>query len=59
MPVILPENHYETWLTPGEAEPDELARLLVPFDADLMEAYPVSRYVNNPKNDSPEMIQPI
>lgn len=58
MPVILPEVDYETWLTPGEVAPQKLTPLLVPFDETLMEAYPVSRFVNSPKNDSPDCIRP-
>lgn len=59
MPVILPEHAYEQWLTPGEADPQELSPLLRPFDADKMETYAVSRLVNSPQNDSPSCIQPI
>jgi putative SOS response-associated peptidase YedK len=59
MPVILPEVDYDTWLTPGEVNPQELMPLLVPFDPNLMEAYPVSRLVNNPINDSPDCIRPL
>ena len=58
MKVILPEVDYETWLIPDEIAPQKLTPLLVPFDASLMEAYPVSRFVNSPKNDSPECIRP-
>lgn len=58
MPVILPEDGYETWLTPGEVDTRTLVPLLIPFDADHMDAYPVSRLVNNPRNDSPDCIRP-
>ena len=59
MPVILPESAYEKWLTPGEINPSELNRLLQPFESDLMDTYPVSRLVNNPRNDQPACIQPL
>lgn len=59
MPVILQESAYELWLTPGEMTSDKLSPLLVPFDADSMETYPVSRLVNNPRNDQPECVQPL
>ena len=59
MPVILPKSAYEQWLTPGDVAPQELSPLLRPYDADQMEAFPVSSFVNNPKNDSPNCIQPI
>jgi putative SOS response-associated peptidase YedK len=58
MPVILPESAYDQWLTLGEVAPQELSPLLLPFDADQMEAFPVSRLVNNPRNESPNCIIP-
>ena len=58
MPVILPESTYELWLTPGEVAPQELSPILLPFNSDQMEAYPVSSLVNNPRNDSSNCIIP-
>ena len=57
MPVILPREHYETWLNPKEQEPAALIDVLRPYRASDMEAYPVSRAVNSPKNDSPQCIE--
>jgi len=54
MPVILPAREERTWL--GNTGPDELLSLLKPYPAGEMEAYPVSRLVNNPKNDTPEIL---
>ncbi|MBC8509958.1 MAG: SOS response-associated peptidase [Chloroflexi bacterium] len=59
MPVILPPDAYDTWLTPGEKSPQELNDLLRPYPAEEMDAYPVSAFVNNPRNDSPECVQPL
>ena len=59
MPVILPSSAYERWLSPGEKPAGELDDLLVPYPADEMEAYPVSTFVNSPKNDSAQCIQPL
>ena len=59
MPVILPPSAYAAWLSPGEKLPNELNDLLTPFPAQEMEAYPVSTFVNSPKNDSPECTQPL
>jgi putative SOS response-associated peptidase YedK len=59
MPVILPQETYSHWLTPSEVPPEALNSLLVPYPADEMEAFPVSRTVNSPSNDSPACIQPI
>ncbi len=59
IPVILPRAAYDLWLDPGVHDPKRLAPLLVPFPADEMEAYPVSRLVNDPENDVPACLQPI
>ncbi|HEX6305870.1 MAG TPA: SOS response-associated peptidase [Anaerolineales bacterium] len=59
MPVILPREAYELWLAPEEKDPSELDGLLVPFPAPEMMAYPVSKTVNSPANDGPELVQPI
>ncbi len=59
MGVILPPSAYETWLSLGEKPPAELDQLLVPYPAQEMEAYPVSTFVNSPKNDGPECIRPV
>jgi putative SOS response-associated peptidase YedK len=58
MPVILPREAYELWLDPAERSPDQLNGLLKPYPAKLMTAYPVSKLVNSPQNDSPELIEP-
>ena len=59
MPVILPQDAYAAWLAPNEqSETDTLQPLLVPYLDEEMEAYPVSRLVNRPMNDSPECIAP-
>ncbi len=59
MPVILPPAAYEQWLDPAERRPEELNSLLRPYPAELMRAYPVSKMVNSPKNDSQELIEPV
>jgi putative SOS response-associated peptidase YedK len=58
MPVMLLPEDYDRWLGFGST-PDELRALLRPYDADLMEAYAVSRIVNSVKSDSEECIKPI
>ncbi len=59
MPVILPASAYEEWLSVEDRQPDQLNGLLVPYPADEMEAYPVSRMVNSPETDKPELIVPV
>jgi putative SOS response-associated peptidase YedK len=57
MPVVLPPKAEELWLDP-KAELPALNQLLQPYPASQMEAYMVSRAVNDPSNDSPELIRP-
>ena len=59
MPVILPADAYAQWLSPDEQPADVLQPLLTPYPGEEMEAYPVSRFVNRPTNDSPECIAPL
>jgi len=59
MPVILPRERYGEWLDPQEQDPGRLKALLLPFDAEQMIAYPVSRAVNFPAHDSPECVEPL
>jgi putative SOS response-associated peptidase YedK len=53
MPVILSPEAAGTWLL----EPDP--SLLVPLPDDSMQAWPVSREVNSPANDTPSCIDPV
>ena len=59
MPVILPQDAYAEWLAPDERSADVLQPLLIPYPDEKIEAYPVSRFVNRPMNDSPECIAPL
>lgn len=49
MPVILPEQHVDEWLDPTHENKVRLQKLLVPCEAEAMEAYAVSTAVNSPK----------
>jgi putative SOS response-associated peptidase YedK len=57
MPVILPREQYAFWLDPGVTDAEMARALLMPYPADLMDAYPVSRVVNSPANDDPSLIE--
>jgi len=58
MPVILPPDRYDEWLDPENKDVEGLLRLLRPFDARKMTAYPVSKVVNRAGVDSPECVEP-
>lgn len=58
MPVILPEASYEQWLDPSSpAEP--LKALLRSYPSEELHTYPVSHLVNSPRNDAPQLLEPI
>lgn len=59
MPAILRPDACEVWLDPQMKDTSRLSELLSPYPADEMVAYPVSRAVNDPQNDSLECILPI
>jgi putative SOS response-associated peptidase YedK len=59
MPVILPAPDHSTWLDPAVKDAERLQRLLQPFDASEMEAYPVSPRVGNPRADDRDCIAPL
>jgi len=59
MPVILPREAFDLWLRPGPLTADEARPWLQPFPAERMQAYPVTRSVNNPRFDEPAAIQPL
>jgi putative SOS response-associated peptidase YedK len=56
MPVILAPRDWDSWLDPGNAE---IQGLLKVYPADLMDAYRVGRWVNNPKYDTDRCIEPL
>ena len=59
MPVILTQEAETAWLDRGIDDPVALTRLLVPYPAPELEAYPVSTLVNSPSNDTPECLLPV
>jgi putative SOS response-associated peptidase YedK len=59
MPVMLPPSAWAAWLDPDNDDVEELAKLLVPAPAELMEIHPVSTAVNNVRQKGPELIEPV
>lgn len=58
MPVVLAESDWDRWLDAAFSDTEKLAELLVPFDPKALEAWPVGREVNAPRNQGPELIEP-
>lgn len=57
MPVILDGDSYAEWLDPATADSAKLSHLLVPYPGE-MKFTPVSRFVNNARNEGAECIKP-
>ncbi|MCW2926830.1 MAG: hypothetical protein JWM86_798 [Thermoleophilia bacterium] len=57
MPAILEGDDAQAWLEAPPEETQLLLDLLGPFDADRMEAWPVSRAVNTAVADGPELVR--
>ena len=57
MPVILPSGSYDAWLDP-DADREQLIDLMIPYPGDDLETYPVSRFVNSPRNNDERCIEP-
>jgi putative SOS response-associated peptidase YedK len=57
MPVILDSSSFARWLDP-ETGSNALKSMLSPLPDDWLTAHPVSKLVNNPRNESPRCIEP-
>lgn len=59
MPVILDPVNYKAWLDPATKDPEIMKSLLKPCPDEAVDLYPISKRVNNQRNDSPENIVPM
>jgi putative SOS response-associated peptidase YedK len=58
MPVILRPEDYDRWLDPRQRDRTELESLLAPYPPDEMKFYPISKLVNNPRNETAACLEP-
>jgi putative SOS response-associated peptidase YedK len=58
MPVIVPEERWRDWLRPEPLKPIDTLPFVRSFPATSMTALAVSRRVNAPRNDGPDLIEP-
>jgi len=56
MPVIVKATNYDEWLDPKIKDTEKLGKLLAPYPANEMDSHTVSKAVNSPIADSPELI---
>jgi putative SOS response-associated peptidase YedK len=59
MPVILPPAAYQAWLETDDRQPAQLDHLLVPYPPEEMIAFPVSKLVNRPEVETPDLVKPL
>jgi putative SOS response-associated peptidase YedK len=59
MPVVLPERAWKEWLDVDNHDTEQLARLLVPAPSEEFVCFPVSKLVNKPDNNGPELLEPL
>lgn len=59
MPAILPSECFNLWLSPQREVEGALLGCLKPYSDKEMELYAISKLVNDPRNDSPEIIEPV
>jgi len=58
MPVMLGDDARWDWLEPDSGQ-EKLLSLLEPYPAEKMKCFAVSREVNSPQNDQPEILDPV
>ena len=59
MPVILAPDDYGGWLDPKNTDAGGLLAMLKPDDPARWTMHPVSRQVNSPRNDRPELLDAV
>ena len=59
MPVILDSDEYELWLDEDERKQDLRLKLLRPYGASEMRAYPVSLRINSPRHEGEELVKAL
>ena len=59
MPVILPPDAWDAWLDPANTDAAQLAALLGPAPEELLALWPVDQAVGNPRNNRPELREPL
>jgi putative SOS response-associated peptidase YedK len=59
MPVIVRPEHYAAWLDPKLADARAIAAMLEQYPGEEMRAYPVSKRVNNARNEGPDLARPL
>jgi len=59
MPVIISAERFDSWLDPTIENEEKLRGFLEPFQVPDLIFWPISKAVNSPKNDYPEIINKL
>lgn len=59
MPVIIEGSDFDSWLDPDQHDTDQLGKFLGPAPGGTLLKHAISRNVNSPRNDGPQLIEPL
>ncbi len=59
MPMIIKPSDYARWLDPALTDPAALAGMLRSYPAEDMTVYRISKAVNSPRNNRPELLERV
>jgi putative SOS response-associated peptidase YedK len=59
MPLLIEPDRYEAWLDPGNDDAETVLGLLLPAAPGRLEAHPVSKAVNNVRNNGPQLVESV
>ncbi|PKR76926.1 hypothetical protein CEY16_14060 [Halalkalibacillus sediminis] len=59
MPVILPKDAEQEWIEFEAKDPSDMKQWILGLGDDSMDAYPVSTYVNSPRNNDEDCIKRV
>lgn len=57
--MAVTEQNWTSWLDPEQTDPDVAHQLMAPPEPGSLEIYPVSKDVNNVRNNGPELLEPL
>lgn len=58
-PLIIPDNLIADWLDPTITKLDKVREMVASIEAPPLQPYPVSKAVNNVRNNGPELLVPV
>ena len=59
MPMTVAPENWEAWLDPRLDDVDAIRKLMAPPPAGSLDIYPISKQVNNVRNNGPELLEPL